>query len=39
LEEALEYIQRDEFVEITPKSMRLRKILLNEHDRKKQQKQ
>lgn len=35
LEEALEYIQKDEYVEITPKSMRIRKILLNEHDRKK----
>ncbi|MDX9770330.1 MAG: translational GTPase TypA [Tenuifilaceae bacterium] len=39
LEEALEYIQKDEYVEITPKSMRIRKILLNEHDRKKQSKQ
>jgi GTP-binding protein len=38
LEEALEYIQNDEYVEVTPKSMRLRKVLLNEHDRKKQQK-
>ncbi len=36
LEEALEYIQGDEYVEITPKSMRIRKILLNEHDRKKE---
>ena len=34
LEEALEYIKEDEYVEITPKSMRLRKILLNEVDRK-----
>ncbi|MCH5332122.1 MAG: translational GTPase TypA [Alistipes sp.] len=34
LEEALEYIKEDEYVEITPKSMRLRKILLNETDRK-----
>ncbi|MFI3319188.1 MAG: translational GTPase TypA [Rikenellaceae bacterium] len=34
LEEALEYIQEDEYVELTPNSMRLRKILLNEHDRK-----
>ena len=34
LEEALEYIKEDEDVEITPKSMRLRKILLNEVDRK-----
>lgn len=36
LEEALEYIQKDEYVEVTPKSIRLRKILLNEHDRKRQ---
>ena len=34
LEEALEYIQSDEFVEVTPKSIRLRKIYLNENDRK-----
>ena len=34
LEEALEYIKEDEYVEITPKSMRLRKILLSEVDRK-----
>ncbi|MBR5885230.1 MAG: translational GTPase TypA [Alistipes sp.] len=34
LEEALEYINEDEYVELTPKSMRLRKILLNEVDRK-----
>jgi GTP-binding protein len=34
LEEALEYIQEDEFVEVTPKSIRLRKILLNENERK-----
>ncbi len=34
LEEALEYIQEDEYVEITPHSIRLRKILLSEHDRK-----
>lgn len=34
LEEALEYIQVDEMVEITPKSMRLRKIHLKEVDRK-----
>ena len=34
LEEALEYIQGDEYVEVTPKSIRLRKILLKEHDRK-----
>ena len=35
LEEALEYIEDDELVEITPKSIRLRKRLLNEKDRKK----
>ena len=34
LEEALEYIKADEYVEVTPKSMRLRKILLSEVDRK-----
>ena len=34
LEEALEYIKEDEYVEVTPKFMRLRKILLNEVDRK-----
>jgi GTP-binding protein len=34
LEEAMEYIQEDEYVEITPKSMRMRKILLKEMDRK-----
>ena len=34
LEDALEYIKADEYVEVTPKSMRLRKILLNELDRK-----
>ncbi len=35
LEEALEYIQSDEYVEVTPKSIRLRKIFLKEHERKK----
>jgi GTP-binding protein len=34
LEEALEYIQGDEYVEVTPKAIRLRKILLQEHERK-----
>ena len=34
LEEALEYIQEDEYVEITPKAIRLRKIYLKEHERK-----
>ena len=33
LEEALEFIEDDELVEITPDSIRLRKRLLNEHDR------
>ncbi len=34
LEEALEYIQDDEYVEITPKTYRIRKIYLKENDRK-----
>ena len=38
LEEAMEYIAKDEYVEITPKSIRMRKILLSEHDRKKEKK-
>ena len=38
LEEAMEYIGEDEYVEVTPKSIRLRKILLNEHDRKRNNK-
>jgi GTP-binding protein len=36
LEEALEYIQEDEYVEVTPKSIRLRKIILDENERKRQ---
>ena len=39
LEEALEYIQKDEYVEVTPKSQRLRKIYLDENERKRQEKQ
>lgn len=39
LEEALEYIQEDEYVEVTPKSIRLRKIYLKEFERKKAQKE
>ena len=39
LEEALEYIKEDEYVEVTPKSIRLRKIVLNETERKRQAKQ
>ena len=34
LEEALEYIQADEYVEVTPENIRLRKIYLLEHERK-----
>ncbi|QXP59918.1 translational GTPase TypA [Olleya sp. HaHaR_3_96] len=34
LEEALEYIQKDEYVEVTPNHIRLRKIYLTENDRK-----
>ena len=34
LEEALEFIEKDELVEVTPTQIRLRKIMLNEHDRK-----
>jgi len=34
LEEAMEYIAGDEYIEITPKSMRLRKIILDETERK-----
>src|ERR1700755_1595178 len=34
LEEAMEYIQADEYIEITPVAMRLRKIYLNENERK-----
>jgi GTP-binding protein len=39
LEEALEYIGADEYVEVTPKSLRIRKIYLNENDRKRFAKQ
>ncbi len=34
LEECMEYIQQDECIEVTPKSVRLRKVILNEEDRK-----
>ncbi len=34
LEKALEYIDNDEYVEVTPKNVRIRKILLTEHERK-----
>ena len=36
LEEALEYIQLDEYVEVTPKNLRLRKVYLDENERKRQ---
>ena len=38
LEEALEYIKEDEYVEVTPKSMRIRKIILNHLERKRNNK-
>ena len=38
LEEAMEYVGEDEYVEITPKSIRLRKILLSELERKRTKK-
>ncbi|MFH1845795.1 MAG: translational GTPase TypA [bacterium] len=38
LEEALEHIRNDEYVEVTPNHIRLRKVLLSELDRKKEQK-
>jgi GTP-binding protein len=39
LEEALEYIKEDEYVEVTPKSMRMRKVILDETERKRANKQ
>ena len=39
LERALEYIAPDEYVEATPNTLRLRKKILNEHDRKRSEKQ
>jgi GTP-binding protein len=38
LEEALEYIQKDEYVEVTPNSLRIRKTLLDENERKRKKK-
>lgn len=38
LEEAMEYIHEDEYVEVTPKSIRLRKIFLDENERKRKTK-
>ncbi|WP_020596754.1 translational GTPase TypA [Spirosoma panaciterrae] len=37
LEENMEYIQKDEYLEVTPKSMRIRKIYLDENERKRNQ--
>ncbi|MBR3977910.1 MAG: translational GTPase TypA [Bacteroidaceae bacterium] len=39
LEESLEYIKEDEYLEVTPKSMRMRKIILDELERKRANKQ
>ena len=39
LEEALEYIREDEYVEVTPKSMRMRKIILDHNARKRDSRQ
>lgn len=39
LEESLEYIKADEYVEVTPKSIRLRKIILDDLERKRANKQ
>jgi GTP-binding protein len=38
LEECMEYIQQDECIEVTPKNIRMRKVILNEDDRKRVQK-
>jgi GTP-binding protein len=38
LEEAMEYIQKDEYVEITPQAIRMRKIYLDENERKRMEK-
>jgi len=38
VEEALEYIEDDELLEVTPKSLRMRKRLLKEHERRKVEK-
>lgn len=39
LEECMEYIQQDECIEVTPKNIRMRKVILDEEDRKKAAKQ
>ena len=38
LEECMEYIQHDECIEVTPNNIRMRKVILDEDERKKQQK-
>jgi len=38
LEECMEYIQQDECIEVTPNNIRMRKVILNEDERKKEQK-
>jgi GTP-binding protein len=38
LEECMEYIQEDECIEVTPNFIRMRKVILNEDERKKVQK-
>jgi GTP-binding protein len=38
LEECMEYIQQDECIEVTPKFIRMRKVILDEDERKKQAK-
>jgi len=37
LEECMEYIQKDEYLEVTPKAMRMRKVYLDENERKRNQ--
>ena len=39
LEECLEYIKADELVEVTPKSIRMRKVILDHNDRKRSMKE
>ena len=39
LEECLEYIKEDEYVEVTPKSMRMRKVILDHLERKRANKE
>jgi GTP-binding protein len=38
LEESMEYIQKDEYLEVTPKSLRMRKVYLDENERKRNSK-